>query len=460
MAGGWDYRGQLGTKPSLKLNLDSMDGDATMAYTLAFADTTRKLADFCRDFPYKRAREAGAWGLPLPVLNRAVELYANEEPRSLDGLPSNCTKDQRDDWCLQVFAMALERATREALRGEIDLPRGQEDRPMGAPSYKDKDHPVGVLDDPKTWQVCPEAQTLRKDYSFKADFYGFDAKLNKVICELNTKNMNIFLNSFNMDGRDWERGSDPSAKAFGLVIKKLMGVGRPAGEGPNVRNPGARWWRDPNATRDRDLILYKGHRESMGRPRSPRSKSPDRGRSRTARGDRGRGSRDTYSAEEDATILETLDTAREDYSWTETTPQSTIDSWTKAVVRMHKARTLRDPTDFDKPGTAPHGMNFLKGTTYINLVQFIKLNKVHTRLADLWLRTVENRVATTTLNGVLGDDLRNLIEHYDSVKLTDEEEDRVIALHNSRPLETRARICGFWKRRNCREGDACHFIHG
>ena len=58
-----------------------------------------------------------------------------------------------------------------------------------------------------------------------------------------------------MDGRKWARGSDPSAKAFGLVTKKLMGVGRGSDEGPAVRNPGARWWRDPQAVRDKDLVI-------------------------------------------------------------------------------------------------------------------------------------------------------------------------------------------------------------
>ena len=86
--------------------------------------------------------------------------------------------------------------------------------------------------------------------------------------------------------------------------------------------------------------------------------------------------------------------------------------------------------------------------------------RVHTKLAELWLRTVENRVAETTLNGVLGDDLRNLLDHHDSVRITREEEDRFIALHGAHPRETRARVCGFWKRRNCRKGINCPFLHG
>ena len=164
---------------------------------------------------------------------------------------------------------------------------------------------------------------------------------------------------------------------FGLVTKKLMGTGRAAEEGPGVRNPGARWWRDTNATRDTDLIILKHDKPPRTRPPS-RSSSPSRGRSRTARGDRGRGSTQGYPKEDDEGVIRTLDTTRDDYSWTETTPHDTIDHWFRVVYRQHKNGALRDPTDFERSGVAPHGMQFLKGTTYLNLVQFIKLNRVHT----------------------------------------------------------------------------------
>ena len=127
---------------------------------------------------------------------------------------------------------------------------------------------------------------------------------------------------------------------------------------------------------------------------------------------------------------------------------------------MHKDRWLQDPKDFDSPGTAPHGREFLKGTTYLNLVQFIKLNRVHPKLAEIWLRTTENRRAASSINSVLGDDLRNLLDNHDRVKITNDEFDRVIELHNTQPDATRARICGYWKRKGCREDAKCPFIHG
>ena len=71
-----------------------------------------------------------------------------------------------------------------------------------------------------------------------------------------------------------------------------------------------------------------------------------------------------------------------------------------------------------------------------------------------------NRRAETSLNSVLGDDLRNLLDHQDSVRITKDEFDRVIELHSERPEATRARICGYWKKRGCREDANCPFIHG
>ena len=81
-------------------------------------------------------------------------------------------------------------------------------------------------------------------------------------------------------------------------------------------------------------------------------------------------------------------------------------------------------------------------------------------MAELWLRTTENRRAASSINGVLGDDLRNLLDDHDRVKITNEEFDRVIALHGAHPEETRARICGYWKRRGCKQDTRCPFIHG
>ena len=155
-----------------------------------------------------------------------------------------------------------------------------------------------------------------------------------------------------------------------------------------------------------------------------------------------------------------LDSTRENYTWTETASNDTINSWMGAVVRMHKDGVLKDPNDFDSPGTAPHGQEFLRGTTYLNLVQFIKLNKVHPKLAELWLRTTENRKAASSINGVLGDDLKHLLENQEGVRITSQEFDRVIALHGAHPEEIRARICGYWKKGRCKQEASCPFTHG
>ena len=91
------------------------------------------MGNFCDGFPYKRAKETHAWGLPTPVVDRAVAIYIDGESRTLDGLPSKSTNAERDEWCLRAFAVAVDIATKEALRGDIDLPRGPKTTPGGAP---------------------------------------------------------------------------------------------------------------------------------------------------------------------------------------------------------------------------------------------------------------------------------------------------------------------------------------
>ena len=80
---------------------------------------------------------------------------------------------------------------------------------------------MGSQDDPDTWEISPQARPPLRDYAFTPNYYGFDGKLNKVVSEHNTKDMNVFMNFFYVSG-NWRRGSDPSAKAFGFVTKKLL----------------------------------------------------------------------------------------------------------------------------------------------------------------------------------------------------------------------------------------------
>ena len=79
----------------------------------------------------------------------------------------------------------VDTAIREAARGDIDLNAYSKTVPHGAPTRKDKFFPVGSHDDPTAWQVCDSVQALLRDLVFKAQYYGFDCKLNKIICELN-----------------------------------------------------------------------------------------------------------------------------------------------------------------------------------------------------------------------------------------------------------------------------------
>ena len=69
----------------------------------------------------------------MPVVERAVAVYIDGEQRTLDGLPARSTKAQRDEWCLMAFGIAVDMATKEALRGDIALPKGSKTTPGGGP---------------------------------------------------------------------------------------------------------------------------------------------------------------------------------------------------------------------------------------------------------------------------------------------------------------------------------------
>ena len=77
--------------------------------------------------------------------------------------------------------------------------------------------------------------------------YGFDGRLNGTVIDLNATNMNYLLNSFSMTGKSWDWGVEPPMLAMGFITTKLMGVRH---EGPEIRNPGLKWWQDPEAVVD------------------------------------------------------------------------------------------------------------------------------------------------------------------------------------------------------------------
>ena len=109
----------------------------------------------------------------------------------------------------------------------------------------------------------PNATELRDHLAMRKDEYGWDASLMERICGLNTRNLNLMLNSFSMADYETYVPSDAIKKGMAFISAKLR-----------HDNSGPMWWEDANAHRDLT--------ESI-RDKRDRSEPNRRGRSTHAR---------------------------------------------------------------------------------------------------------------------------------------------------------------------------------
>ena len=214
-------------------------------------------------------RDTDAWALPLDIVERAVNLYMDNERRTLEGMPAARTDTQQDCWALLSFTMAVDAAVEEAVRAGA-RPQRKDTKPAVPPAQgrRPTELPVGMPDDPTSWTVSEGAQGLLREYIDMAQRYGFDETLNRVVCALDVQGMRSFVNSFTMDREDWTRGTEPCARAFTLVTD-LMGMGADAAAfrwgPPGMGKP---WWQDTST----DTTGSAGQQaaDSMERPSTKR----------------------------------------------------------------------------------------------------------------------------------------------------------------------------------------------
>ena len=79
----------------------------------------------------------------------------------------------------------------------------------------------------------------------------YDARVLSLLCELDTLNMNIFLNSFDPTQCRQEGGWNP--KAMKYISTKLLGQDDPVHAGE--LNTGIRWWKDSHGLLDATVQL-------------------------------------------------------------------------------------------------------------------------------------------------------------------------------------------------------------
>ena len=102
----------------------------------------------------------------------------------------------------------------------------------------------------------------------------------------------------------------------------------------------------------------------------------------------------------------------------------------------------------------------MQGTTYHNILLFIRLYKTHPRLAELWLQLIRGKHDNKSLNVALGADLEYLVGIAHEYTLRPEEDARLRALHRASPVLVCPRRCENEQRGRCYIGASCLYMHG
>ena len=308
-------------------------------------------------------------------------------------------------------------------------------------------HPKGSADDPRTWIVHPTANTLRDLYAALAIEYGFDQRVSQLVCTLNTTNMNIFLNTFRMHGDPgvaWQRGEGPSKKAMAYISVKILGKDR---EGPKVRNQGVRWWKDTAASHQPGLVLAQRnemHGSSRGRSPTTRNVAEGPRSQRMSKGD----------------LEDVLYSLRRDCGACRDMTEMDVEDMLQVAILKYKEGTTDDPTTFNGPGTLPGFMDYRRRCSSVNLAKLELLEKINAGLVNILANTMEGRVATSSMNSYIGNDITNLLEYAHDYLLTQDEEGRFEAKWHEDPKDISCRVCThFIRKGRCSRGQWCSMLH-
>ena len=198
-----------------------------------------------------------------PEANAILQCLGNEEAIAFN-IPPRADNKMREEWLVDCFHHHGHEAKQKYYRGEIpeevevSIDTQKQQKLKWETMWK---MPDGDNDDLWKWQVRPEANQLLVDCKIKDMIDGFDSGAHKQIQQVNTPNVNMFLNAFRMkDSEDWDYGS-VFPKVVSFIRAKLLGMKH---EGPAEANPGMKWWQDPEASKDRDSMMYSRNEISRG----------------------------------------------------------------------------------------------------------------------------------------------------------------------------------------------------
>jgi len=312
--------------------------------------------------------------------------------------------------------------------------------------------PIGHEDDPGSWDVHPAARQLHAAYVVMAQKLGFDTEVNHLFCELNSVNANVFVNCYRNHSDDWDTHSKC---ATGYLTRGLL-RNNSDNDDP-AYNPGLKWWKDPACARDVEL------RHAFFNPGIKKEDpSGERGRPVEMGGAGGSGIR-TRSPRRlsEGDLLRLIDQARHDYTVGRNMDERTYVDLMGVSCRLHTIPGgFREPQTYHRRGAAPRYHDFRTGTTYLNVAKLMYLEYLNPGFHGIWSVTLQGRFARTSVNGMAGTELGDLIEQAKEGWILGEKEaarfrDRYIR----HPGRVRLAICKYFMDNNCRDGEYCDYLH-
>ena len=209
------YGGRVQVKQNY-VDVAKMTYQEMRTYNASWHGSKEKLGDFCDNFPYKElADDDKFYGLQANVWDLAVQIYIAEESKNMKKMPEGLTRAQSNEWKKACLASIVATIAHHDTVNAGPTPPAKGPKPTCG-VWQGTKHPVGSPLEPRMWKVHPNATELRDHLAMRKDEYGWDASLMERICGLNTRNLNLMLNSFSMGDYETYVPSDAIKKGDGL----------------------------------------------------------------------------------------------------------------------------------------------------------------------------------------------------------------------------------------------------
>ena len=437
-----------------------------IAHTMAWTQTRNLLREEGVRFPTEKLKKE-FWGYNADFLQEVALVYLENQHSVLESFPKGIDEDTRANKIISAFRLGFGEAEKRIVTGAskagINKDRPDPSKAKGSRKGENPEELGGYQDEPNTWRVGDQATTGHQDLVTMHDLYGFDGAVCALISQLNSKNFNIFLNSFNPSQKGgWTKGG-VSALANSFIRTKLLGLKH---EGSKVRNEGVPWWADPEFNRDPAIVIMSRQERDDARwyaeeGTARRGRSPSRAGGSSSRDAPSRvsGPRSAGVMTEDQILNLVNDMRTHPNVCRNKTEQYLIDC-VHVITRKHKEHDLTDNRTLNGPGTAPAYEEFRAQTSKINLVKLELLHKMAPRLWMAFTTSVEGRISRTSLNGHLGQDLTILTKSAHDIDISASEIERFVAVSKAMPEEVECRPCKYsLTRRHCFHGNRCPNLH-